>query len=1537
MKKRILASLMCVCLLVGLLPTAALATEDTAGEATACTVTEGCTLEDGHEGECVLSDEAADDLADASSGEYDVDEDTIIISAIQERIDALPDADTLADMDEGEQAEVYAEVCDIYDAIDELTDEEADELDASALEDTAAFFTQQIMSLEGDEDTTAASILASGGELASGTYELTANVTLTDDLTIPAGAVVTIDLNGHTLTGTGTDSVITVYGTLTIKDSGTSGKITGGKGPSDDTDQRNSGGGGVYVALNATLYLTGGTISGNKAGNGAGIRVDGTLNMTGGTVSDNEATGVGGGIYSNGTTVNGEITGGIINISGGTVSGNKAAYGGGVRGGGTALTLSGDAVVTGNTATTGGGGVYAFRSFTMSGGTISSNETGTTGGGVFVAGTTGSFEMSGGTISNNTSTSSGGGVYTAGTFEMKNGTISGNTGLNGGGVDTIGNATMTMSGGTISGNKAEGTNGGNGGGVRANGASFTMSGGTISGNTAVNGGGLFTESADGGAITLSGSAKISDNKATNGGGIRAGGVSFTMSGGEISGNEATTNGGGVWLNNKAMTMTAGTISGNKVGTTSDKAYGGGVYVSGANGVLTMSGGTISGNSNTYSYGGAGVYINRTGALKVSGSPTITGNKLSDNSKVQNVYLPETVFVTLDDALSNATIGITSGNASLPATNTNLQVTATESSTTHYTSSYSCFVADVSEKEVPGGGSTVSYLVVPQANTTDSKNCVEFVLKRSYTITFNENIGDDSETSTQKVPGATETALEANTFTRTGYTFQNWSTQQNGGDTTYNDKDNITTSADVTLYAQWKANEYTITYNLNGGTAGNNPPTTHTYDTATTLVDPTRTDYTFGGWFTNSDFSGTKVTSLGATDYTDNITLYALWTKTIGENGSYAVDEIPAQTYTGAAITPDVVVRNKTSGDIIASSQYSVEYQDNTGAGTASVTITKGSDAVTVNFTISQDASPTVEMAAVSVTYGTPYTMTATAKTSAGNAITDGTITIKYYTDENCTTGEATTAPTAAGTYYAKAVLTGTDNYAEASKVAKITITKADFAVTAQGYDGTYDGEAHSITVTAESASVTYSTDGTTFSETNPTFTGAGEYTVYYKVSKANYNDVTGSVAVKIAKATPTISISADKTSLTGSGTVTLTVDTSNLPTGATVSVSCDNTTYNPTLGTDGKYTVALPNSDGTYTFTVAYAGDDNHNAVSDTCSVTVTRRTSGGGGGGSSSGSSSSTTTETVTNKDGSKTTIVTDKKTGTVTETTKYKDGSTLVVETKKDGTVTTTETAANGVKVKTVDEPREDVTATVTIPRSVGTTTVTIPADTTPGTVAVDAKTGEIVKLSVPTEDGLTVKLDGSADLVLVDKSKDFTDTRNHWAEDAIDFATAHGMFGGTSAATFTPDGSMTRGMIAVVLHNFEDNPDHAFTGSFDDVHPDSWYADGIHWMVDNGIAGGYGNGKFGADDKITREQLATFLYRYADVMGYGTSGGASLSGFTDAGSVSGYATEAMQWAVGNGLIGGMGNGTLAPQGNATRAQVATILMRFVENLTK
>lgn len=747
--------------------------------------------------------------------------------------------------------------------------------------------------------------------------------------------------------------------------------------------------------------------------------------------------------------------------------------------------------------------------------------------------------------------------------------------------------------------------------------------------------------------------------------------------------------------------------------------------------------------------------------------------------------------------------------------------------------------------------------------------------------------------------------------RNGYIFAGWY-----DNATFTGNTVTTPEAGKTYYAKWVSE---ITFDSNGGTGSMDAQRIAETDTSTKLTQNTftRDGYEFSGWNTAADGSGTsyndEATGAGANG---KITLYAQWTKKIGEN-SYTVNAILDQTYTGSEIKPTVVVKN---GGTVLSSGYTVTYSNNTDVGTATATVAIGSDTAEVEFKIVKDENPIVEMADQSVTYGTEYTMTATAKTSAGNEITGGAITIQYYTDENCTTGETDTAPTSAGTYYAKATLTGTDNYAEATKTAKITISNATFSVSATGYDGTYDGRAHSITVEADNdVTVTYcKTENGDYTSEKPEYTDAGEYTVYYKASKANHNDVTGSATVKIAKVQTSLTLTADPAKMTGAGTVKLTLSSTGIPETETIAApTCEGVTV--AANSDGTYSVSLLNETKEYTFAVSYAGDGNHEAAEATCTVSVTRRSSGGGGSSSGGSSSGNTTTEAEKNPDGSTTTTVTDKKTGTVTETTKFKDGSTLVVETKKDGTVTTTETAKNGVKVKTVDEPGENVTAAVTIPKSVGTATVTIPADVDYGMVAVDAETGEIVKLSVPTEDGMTVKLDGSAELVLVDNVKDFADTSGHWAQDGVDFATAHELFSGTSATTFAPDSPMTRAMLMTVLARFDGE---------DTVGGSVWYEKGMAWAVANGVSDGTD-----PDGSITREQLATMLYRY---MGAPGTGG-SIDYFTDSANVSGYAVDAMRWSVETGLISGMGDGSLNPQGNATRAQVAVILMRFTENLTK
>ena len=236
----------------------------------------------------------------------------------------------------------------------------------------------------------------------------------------------------------------------------------------------------------------------------------------------------------------------------------------------------------------------------------------------------------------------------------------------------------------------------------------------------------------------------------------------------------------------------------------------------------------------------------------------------------------------------------------------------------------------------------------------------------------------------------------------------------------------------------------------------------------------------------------------------------------------------------------------------------------------------------------------------------------------------------------------------------------------------------------------------------------------------------------------------------------------------------------------------------------------------------------------------------------------------------------------------------------------------------IKTVQRTGADMTATVTLPRGVNTTTVTLSTTVTTGTVAVDTRTGKVVRLSIPTTDGMLVKLDGSASLRLEDRSPSFIDTRGHWAQNAIDFSAAHAMFNGTTIQTFSPDDTMTRAMLMAVLARFDG---YDATGS-------AWREQSMNWATARGISDGTD-----PDGSITREQLATMLYRYAGSPA--VSG--SLSRFADRGETSGYAVDAMRWAVDTGLIDGVGGNRLNPGGDTTRAQVATILMRFCTNLTE
>ena len=307
---------------------------------------------------------------------------------------------------------------------------------------------------------------------------------------------------------------------------------------------------------------------------------------------------------------------------------------------------------------------------------------------------------------------------------------------------------------------------------------------------------------------------------------------------------------------------------------------------------------------------------------------------------------------------------------------------------------------------------------------------------------------------------------------------------------------------------------------------------------------------------------------------------------------------------------------------------------------------------------------------------------------------------------------------------------------------------------------------------------------------------------------------------------------------------------------------------------------------GTYTATFELVDLANNNAVlaSDTYTINVTRRSSGGSG--------HADTRYDVDVKDAAN---------GTV------KASSTGASE---GATVTLTVTADEGYtldKLTVTDKNDKEVKLTN---KGDGKYTFTMPASD----VTVEASFIE----------GSTLP---------------FTDVSvNDWFYDAVRYMYENGCMNGLTDTTFGPDATTTRGMIVTMLYRHENEPTVAGGNPFADVKDTQYYADAINWAAENDIVTGYDETTFGPDDTITREQMATILYRYAAYKGYDTTqGGMAVREFADYEEISDWSMTAVTWAVNAELLNGRTNNNLDPQGNATRAEVATILMRFCENFVK
>ena len=499
---------------------------------------------------------------------------------------------------------------------------------------------------------------------------------------------------------------------------------------------------------------------------------------------------------------------------------------------------------------------------------------------------------------------------------------------------------------------------------------------------------------------------------------------------------------------------------------------------------------------------------------------------------------------------------------------------------------------------------------------------------------------------------------------------------------------------------------------------------------------------------------------------------------------------------------------------------------------------------------------------------------------------------------------------------------------------------------------TYNGAEQALVTAGQTTGGTmlYRLGDSEWSEHIPTAKNAGEYTVWYKVQgNAEYADVAEqNVTVTAAKKAVTVT-ALNQSAYTGSTAPDLSSPKADKDYKVEGLVGAD--TLSGTVTLTYEQTPDMRKTGKTAINITGTLSNDNYEITYVHGTLTVSDRPSSGGGG---SSSGSTVKTDTVTNPDGSVTKTET-KKDGTKVETTTGKDGSTVktttnpngssVTETKDaDGSTGTVKTDKNGqttaetkVSAKAVEDAKKsgeavkapvEVKATrdsstaptvkVELPKGTGETKVEIPVtNVKPGTVAVLVHadgTEEIVRNSLPTEDGIQLTINGGATVKIVDNSKGFIDTQDHWAKDAIDFVSARGLVNGMSATIYAPDASTTRAQLWTILAR-QNDADLA-GGSI-------WYEKAQNWAKEKGISDGAN-----PNGTINRAQMVTMLWR---AMGQPAAG--SAASFTDVPTDSYYA-QAVAWAIENGITAGVGGGRFDPNSTCTRAQIVTFLYRSYQS---
>lgn len=678
------------------------------------------------------------------------------------------------------------------------------------------------------------------------------------------------------------------------------------------------------------------------------------------------------------------------------------------------------------------------------------------------------------------------------------------------------------------------------------------------------------------------------------------------------------------------------------------------------------------------------------------------------------------------------------------------------------------------------------------------------------------------------------------------------------------------------------------------------------------------------------------------------------------------------TYTGKAFEPDVIVKDGET-TLVKDTDYTLSYANNINAGTATVTVTgKG------NYT-GTNSTCTFEIAKASLAEKIP-TIVGTAQ--VGGVLTaklDGVAADQYtwtwYRDGAAIDGATAASYVVTSADSNKAITvkataldknyTGETETSEAVTVAKQAIT-GTVTITANAAT-IADGTVLTANASVEPAGVNYqwSVDGQAVEgETNATFTVPADsanksITVTVTPDSEDYTGSIVSAPVVVGKTALTGTV----TLAEGEGKITATVDGAAEDSYDIVWLR-DSQVISGTTGTE--YTVTAADKGHTITAKLVAKGDytgeilSNEAAVDAEAPAAPTVRTSTGNG--------QVTVSWTVSDNGGApitsytvqcneETVITLDAATASYTFTglengTEY-TFKVFASNSEGDGAVATVKATPNapsggggGVVTYSVTvETADNGTVTVSSKSASKGATVTITVAPNSGyalsTLTVTDKDGKEIELTKVNDTKYTFKMPASKVTVkaafVADNTLPFADVAaDAWYYEAVAYVYEKGMMNGTNdGTTFSPAMNLTRGMMAQILYNLEKGTAPA-EGTFTDVAADAWYADAVNWAAANGIVNGYGSGKFGPEDSITREQMAVLLYNYAKFKGYDMTTSCDLTTFSDDEKVSDWAEYTMKWAVGEKLINGSNN-ALNPLGTASRAEVAQILMNFGQNVAK